>query len=217
MVFASPKGSTSPRSTPAEPATVMEFLAELPSELSGAIFAHLPNSDLKKLRLASRRFSKIVTPHHAFKRVSISASEHNIQVFRNIANHETFRHDVREIVWDDARFTVSLEEESGYHGGYGYDAEDSYSEDTPVPDGVPLWFASGCRENVDYLRKWRGRDFETLPQHVETAQQLAAQLPLDVAYDYYQELVWQQEEVLTTTANNTAFEWALTEKWFPNL
>ncbi|KAE9569543.1 hypothetical protein CGMCC3_g14356 [Colletotrichum fructicola] len=204
-------------STPAEPGTIVEFLAGLPIELSGAIFAHLPNSDLKKLRLASRRFSKVVTPHLSFKRVFISASNHNIQVFRNIANHETFRHDVREIVWDDARFMVSLEEESGYHSGYGYDAADSDSEDTPVPEGVPLWFVTACRENIDYLRKWRGRDVETLPQHVETAQQLAAQFPLDVAYEYYRKLVYDQEEVLATAADSAAFKWALAEKRFPNL
>ncbi|KAF5520246.1 hypothetical protein CGCA056_v008151 [Colletotrichum aenigma] len=185
-------------SIPAKPGTIVEFLAGLPIALSGAIFAHLPNSDLKKLRLASRRFSKVATPHLSFKRVFMSASNHNIQVFRNIANHETFRHDVREIVWDDARFMVSLEEESGYRSGYGYDAAGSDSEDTPVPDGVPLWFVTACRENMDYLRKWRGRDVETLPQHVETAQQLAAQLPLDVAYEYYGRL-------------------ALAEKRFPNL
>ncbi|KAI8303540.1 hypothetical protein K4K59_013236 [Colletotrichum sp. SAR11_240] len=120
-------------------------------------------------------------------------ANYNIQVFRNIANHETFRHDVREIVWDDARFMVSLEEESGYHTGYGYDAADSDSEDTPVPEGVPLWF------------------------HVETAQQLAAQLPLDVAYEYYGRLLRDQEEVLATAADSAAFEWALAEKRFPNL
>ncbi|KAI8185517.1 hypothetical protein K4K51_011564 [Colletotrichum sp. SAR 10_75] len=180
-------------SIPAETGTIVEFLAGLPIELSGAIFAHLPNSDLKKLRLASRRFSKVVTPHLSFKRVFISASNRNIQVFRNIANHETFRHDVGEIVWDDARFMVSLEEESGYHSGYGYDAADSDSEDTPVPEGVPLWF------------------------HVETAQQIAAQLPLDVAYEYYQRLVRDQEEVLATAADSAAFKWALAEKRFPNL
>ncbi|KAI8156250.1 hypothetical protein K4K49_008106 [Colletotrichum sp. SAR 10_70] len=180
-------------STPAEPGTIGEFLTGLPTELSGAIFAHLPNSDLKKLRLASRRFSKVVSPHLSFKRVFMSASNHNIQVFRNIANHETFRHDVREIVWDDARFMVSLEEESGYRSGYGYDAADSDSEDTPVPDGVPLWF------------------------HAETARQLAAQPPLDVAYEYYQSLVRDQEEVLATAADSAAFQWALAEKRFPNL
>ncbi|KAF4919570.1 hypothetical protein CGCVW01_v007723 [Colletotrichum viniferum] len=162
-------------------------------------------------------FSKVVTPHLSFKRVFILANNHNIQVFRNIANHETFRHDVREIVWDDARFMVSLEEESDYHNVYGYDAAESDCEDTPVPEGVPLWFVAACRENIDYLRKWRGRDVETLPQHVETAQQLAAQLPLDVAYEYYRTLVRDQGEVLATATDSAAFEWALAGKRFPNL
>ncbi|KAK1964831.1 hypothetical protein LY78DRAFT_129706 [Colletotrichum sublineola] len=123
--------------------------------------------------------------HLGFERVFISGSTRNIQVFRNIANHEAFPHNVREIVWDDARFMVSQEEESAYHVGYGYTAEDPDSENRPVPEGVPLRFVTACWENIEYLRKWRGRNAETLPQHVETAQQLAAQLPLDVAYNYY--------------------------------
>ncbi|KAI8232596.1 hypothetical protein K4K54_011730 [Colletotrichum sp. SAR 10_86] len=178
-------------SNPAESGTIVEFLAGLPIELSGAIFAHLSYSDLKKLRLASRRFSKVVTPYLSFKRVFISASNHNIQVFRNIANHETFRHDVREIVWDDARFMVSLEEESGYHSGYGYDAADSDSEDTPVPEGVPSCWPTPplgaripCESWVDEAikDKWRGfrivthllaqQEYATVPEVVIDGNQI---------------------------------------------
>ncbi|GJC82474.1 hypothetical protein ColLi_05312 [Colletotrichum liriopes] len=48
-----------PDSSPATSTPIIEFIAKLPSELSGVVFSHLPNSDIKKLRLVSRRFVRV--------------------------------------------------------------------------------------------------------------------------------------------------------------
>ncbi|KAF6785551.1 hypothetical protein CSOJ01_15574 [Colletotrichum sojae] len=68
-----------------------------------------------------------------------------------------------------------------------------------------------------YLEYRRQDDVKTLPQHLETTKQLEAQLPLSVAYAHYVELLAQQEQVLSTAADLTAFDWALENNRFPNL
>ncbi|WQF79237.1 hypothetical protein CDEST_04251 [Colletotrichum destructivum] len=105
-------------SPPAGPVSIIEFLTKLTSEPSGAIVSHLLNSHLKNLR-----------PHLRFERVCISANPRNIEVLREIVNHDTFRQYVCEIVWDDSRFIAPLEKESGYISVH---AEDFDFEDTPL-------------------------------------------------------------------------------------
>ncbi|KAJ5391005.1 uncharacterized protein N7496_002073, partial [Penicillium cataractarum] len=45
-----------------------------------------------------------ISPFSSSSRVFLSANSLNIQVFRAVADHPKFRHDIREIIWDDARF-----------------------------------------------------------------------------------------------------------------
>ncbi|KAJ5214408.1 hypothetical protein N7449_001577 [Penicillium cf. viridicatum] len=73
----------------------------LPLELWREITSHLPNRDIKSMRLASKQFSNAVELR--LQRVLLSANPLNIEVFRAVADHEKFRHQVTEIVWDDAR------------------------------------------------------------------------------------------------------------------
>lgn len=81
---------------------MLDSVPALPFELWDAISSHLPNRDIKSMRLVCKQF------HNAARlrlhRVFLSANPLNIEVFRAIADHDTFRHRVKEIVWDDARF-----------------------------------------------------------------------------------------------------------------
>lgn len=151
-----------------------------------------------------------------------------MQVFRAIAEHDIFRRNVREIVWDDARyenpppdfvtFEGEYDDECVYADEYPDDLEE-VDDDGPkkIPRSVPIWFFIRCKENIEYLEERRDNDVKTLPQHVETFQQLDALLPLDVAYAYYQELLKKQEQVLSTSADIAALEWALEKDRFPFL
>ncbi|GKT56023.1 hypothetical protein ColTof3_03362 [Colletotrichum tofieldiae] len=199
------------------PASVIDFIATAPFEISALVFAHLDNCHLKGLRLTCKKLANLVSPHLRFKRIFISASPLNVQVFRAIAEHETFRRDVREIVWDDARYEKPPPDFVRFEGKY--DDECVYLDEYPGnsdddddygPQKIP-------RENIDYPEERRGNDVKTLPQRVETFQQLDAQLPLDIACVYYQGLLEQQEQVLSTSADVAAFEWALEKGRFPNL
>lgn len=84
--------------------TPQNGLSELPLELWHLISSHLPNRDVKSLRLTCRQFRSAATLR--IQRVFLSANPLNIEVFRAIAAHNSFRHKVTEIVWDDARFNV---------------------------------------------------------------------------------------------------------------
>ncbi|GJC77300.1 hypothetical protein ColLi_00138 [Colletotrichum liriopes] len=199
------------------PASVIDFIATAPFEIPALVFAHLDNCHLKALRLTCKKLTNLVSPHLRFKRIFISASPLDVQVFRAIAEHETFRRDVREIVWDDARcekpppdfvtFEGEYDDECVYLDEYPGNSDD---DDNYEPQKIPS-------ENIEYLEERRGNDVKTLPQHVETFQQLDAQLPLDIAYAHYQGLLEQQEQVLSTSADVVAFEWALEKVRFPNL
>ncbi|CAG8159107.1 unnamed protein product [Penicillium salamii] len=122
----------------------------LPLELWLQITSYLPTRDIKSMRLAAKQFSNAV--ELPLQRVFLSPNPLNIAVFRAVADHEKFRHQVTEIIWDDARLPrgplirhrvpglggelVSDEEESDneteisrYKGSYDLDWPFEYSDD----------------------------------------------------------------------------------------
>ncbi|GKT57211.1 hypothetical protein ColTof4_11365 [Colletotrichum tofieldiae] len=129
--------SSRPKSPSTGPVSVVDFIANLSFEIPTIIFSHLDNCDLKSLRIACRQLAGLVRPHIRFKRVFISVNPLNVQIFRAIAEHETFRYGVCEILWDDARFTESQgdSEDSGYNGGY-HDPDGLSDKEELTPDGV---------------------------------------------------------------------------------
>ncbi|GKT50631.1 uncharacterized protein ColSpa_10812 [Colletotrichum spaethianum] len=222
--MATPRSSSGPSTGPA---TIIDFIATAPFEISALVFSYLENCHLKALRLTCKKLANLMSPHLRFKRIFISAIPLNLQVFRAIAEHETFRRDVREIIWDDARyekppsdfvtFEGEYDDECVYPDEYPDNSDDDDDGPQKVPRGVPIWHFIRCKENVEYLEERRDNDVKTLPQHLEIFQQLDAQLPLDVAYAHYQELLKQQEQVLSTSAHVAAFKWALETGRFTNL
>lgn len=113
------------------------LLLRLPVELSLAVVSYLPNRDIKSLRLTCRRLSQIA--HLRLSRVFLSANPLNIEVFRAIGNHERYRHNVVEIIWDDVQLPEDLERTiisyTDYNPpGYEYFREDDLAlYDLPQP------------------------------------------------------------------------------------
>ncbi|KAF6794954.1 hypothetical protein CSOJ01_13570 [Colletotrichum sojae] len=139
--------------------SVIDFIAASPFEIAASILSHLDNSDLKALRLTNKRLAGVIAPHLRFERVFISTSPLDVAVFRAIAGHETFRHRVLEIVWDDARYEKppppdpSTPDEWDYY--YEDDMEDGDEEQDDnergewPPPGVPYWFFRRCKDNIE--------------------------------------------------------------------
>ncbi|KAI0184852.1 hypothetical protein EV127DRAFT_443142 [Xylaria flabelliformis] len=75
-------------------------LIRVPGEISLLIYSHLSNRDIKNLRLVSSFFERTACLRLA--RVFISANPLNIEVFEAISQHDRYRAQVTEIIWDEA-------------------------------------------------------------------------------------------------------------------
>ncbi|TQV93220.1 Cyclin-like F-box [Cordyceps javanica] len=88
-----PSADMEPQPPPPPPPPLLRF----PSEILAAICSHLPNRDIKALRLAAGPALCHAVPPR-FARVFLSPDPTNLAVFRAVAAHPTFRLAVREIV-----------------------------------------------------------------------------------------------------------------------
>jgi hypothetical protein len=177
-----------------------QFL-RIPPELIASITSYLPNSAIKNLRLTCRtlRDGAILR----LNRVFLSANPRNVEVLRAIADHETLRHKISEIIWDDAQLVDYIDNDDD-----NFDPLIGHPSPTLTPPGCPAWFARACSWNVDELKRRKGQDGD-LPVHIARKQQVDAQLPLDIAWDHYQQLLIQQDEVRTSGADAEAFRYGL--------
>jgi hypothetical protein len=179
----------------------------LPNELANNIFDLLPNRDIKNLRLTCRHLNR-----HAplrFNRVFISANPLNIEVFLAIANHDKFRQQVKELIWDDATLE-SL-------GSNGNNTDDDYSSDEFETDDNDYQghsrFQQRCREAIEDVEsrlvdKADGNEQQRLLDNL---------MPPREALPYYERLVEEQAAVLESGADEQAVRYALRESRFPNL
>ncbi|ROT38193.1 hypothetical protein SODALDRAFT_312748 [Sodiomyces alkalinus F11] len=187
---------------------LLPVLNRIPNEVFQDIISYLPNSDIKNLRLVCRFFRNKVSSQ--LERVFLSANPLNIQVLRNIADHDIFRHGVVEIIWDDAR--LERPSRTGDDGDDDHDDDDDDEEG--LGHGCPGWFARECKENVAYLKRRRRYDVDR-SDHIARAKLLEAKLPLRESFTYFEELIRQQEQVIASDADAQAFCYAL--KRFPRL
>lgn len=188
-------------------------ILRLPVEIVTWISTHLPNCDIKNLRLTCLFFS--VTLRLRLDRVFLSANPRNVEVFQAIANHEVYRARVTELIWDDALLIddrIERRPPSGdyYEDDYYPDSEDYLDEEPPWP----RWYRNPCKDNLNEVMSLKGFDVER-PDHVARAQQVAALLPMEEAWAHYQELLQQQREVLGSQAHIRALEGAISS--FPAL
>ncbi|KAI2469995.1 hypothetical protein F4781DRAFT_201683 [Annulohypoxylon bovei var. microspora] len=180
-------------------------LISLPVELLTSILSYLPNRDVKNVRQTCTLLLGVARLR--LSRVFLSANPRNISVFRAIADHETFRKEVSEIVWDDARLVKYPVNHRNFYVEYNQSPE--LWDCKPAHNtGVPVWFMPICKNNMEELRRRRGRDVDT-PAHITRFRQLGAQLSYPESWSYYQTLLKQQEEILDTGADIEAFKYGL--------
>ncbi|KAG7428630.1 hypothetical protein Forpi1262_v010796 [Fusarium oxysporum f. sp. raphani] len=123
-------------------------LQALPSELIGAICRLLPNCDIKSLRLTCRYWRQ--NSLLRVDRVFISANPRNVEVLFAVANHDIFRHCVKEIMWDDAVLELVSSKEGDGPCGYS-----SYETDRDA-DSEEKGRISRHFETEDEKSQWRG-------------------------------------------------------------
>lgn len=186
-------------------------LLRLPAALYDPIISHLPNRDIKSLRLACTFFRDIARLR--VHRVFISAHQRDIQVLYAIADSDAFRSGVTEIIWDDARFSNSPRLAQA-HDENSEDNNFEVTGDDGNAGEVPQWFINACSENVNDLNTRKDLDADS-PEHAARAAQLSAILPAETCWAHYQELLRQQAVVLASGADEAAFRHALQR--FPSL
>jgi hypothetical protein len=164
-------------------------LARLVPKVIAAIVSHLSNRNVKSLRLTCKILYERAPLH--LDRVFLSANPRNIEVALAIADHETFRHGMVEIIWDDTLFVHDIPRPN---------EQILLLMDSSTPPreegGPPRWFAWACRKNIENLnyRKVTKRDPD---------------LSFSESWDYYQKLLEQPEEVLASGADADAPRYAM--------
>jgi hypothetical protein len=193
-------------------------ILRLPNEILGFIAASLPNRDIKNLRLSCAHLRNI--SRLRFDRVFISANPRNLEVFGAIAAHEELRNQVVEIVWDDARLTLSAAGYSEDNDDADIYWEDSYPEangnteehggNSKDTRGCPAWFVKAFRENiVPETSHDRKRHEEKL------ASQMLIRMSMRDSYAYFMGLYRQQQAIIETGEDIEMFRRGL--KAFPSL
>ncbi|KAK7960322.1 hypothetical protein PG988_011536 [Apiospora saccharicola] len=200
-------------------------LTSLPAELHNLVLSNMRNRERKRLRLTCSRL-RDRTPLH-ITRVFLSANERNVDVFRAIANHDLYRAQVTELIWDDVTLPAhgdgprDVEDDDDYDPQY--DPDDFFERyGLADPEASPIWFVRGCESNL-YAIGGRQQDYidhpqhynTSLPQHRDRDIQAEEQLPFPVSVAYYQGLLIQQNRVLATQADVDALAYGLTR--FPAL
>jgi hypothetical protein len=180
-------------------------LLRLPVELLVFISSLLPNRDIKSLRLTCRRLFSCASLR--LTRVFLSANPRDVEVFRTIADHETYRRQIVEIIWDDARLVSHQCEGQDYDNYYGpRGGEPRYY--TFAEGDCPRWFWKACEENMTELQHLRREDVDR-PDHLARDQLVAERLSLKDSWRHYMDLWWQQVEVLNSGADLDAFRYGL--------
>jgi hypothetical protein len=180
-------------------------LLRLPVELLVFISSSLPNRDIKSLRLTCRRLFSCASLR--LTRVFLSANPRDIEVFRAIANHETYRRQIVEIIWDDARLVSHQCEGQDYDNYYGPRGEEPRYY-TFTEGDCPRWFWKACEENMTELQHLRKEDVDR-PDHLARDQLVAERMSLKDSWRHYMELWWQQVEVVNSGRDLDAFRYGL--------
>jgi hypothetical protein len=182
----------------------------LPPEIISIVCLHLPNRDIKNLRLTNRGVCS--TARLRLDRVFLSPNPCNIDVLKAVADHPVFSKAIAEIIWDDARLV------SGPQGGDSDDEDNVWDDgsepEEDLPEGCPAWFARACRDNNEEI-KFRVGDDIPRPSQVSRMRQVEEQMPPNLAWEYYEQLLLQQEEILQSEADVKALRYGLER--FPSL
>ncbi|KAG8668261.1 hypothetical protein FPOAC2_07551 [Fusarium poae] len=175
----------------------------LPNELTNIIFNLLPNRDIKNLRLTCHCLNQRAPLR--FNRVFVSANPLNIEVFLAIAHHDTFRHQVKELIWDDATFQSLQTSTDDYDDDFGSEEEGSGDHDYQGDS----WFSRRCRQAIG--------DHMSRLDIIYGNEQRRSLLPSRESLSYYERLFEEQAPVLESRADEEAVRYVLQKSRFPNL
>lgn len=193
----------SPSSGPTNHQDAADLLFRLPPELLDIILSHLRTIDLKHLRLTCRRLRHLSL---RIRRVFLSKNQRDVDVFIAIARHEVFRHEVCEIIFDDARFPKPMGTVEALEWGF-------FGHITP-PRVIPRWYRALLDHTVNELSQLK-RDALRRPWLRARVERLETRMSVEKSHALYHRLQRQQYEVQRTGRDAEALRLGLLS--FPNL
>ncbi|KAH7120618.1 hypothetical protein EDB81DRAFT_814482 [Dactylonectria macrodidyma] len=185
-------------------------ITHLPPEILESILCQLPNSDIKSLRATCIHLNQVVPLR--LSRVFLSPNPVNVDVFRAIADHEIFRKNIIEIIYDDARFADSLAEGEVSVRDFNDDSDD-YNDIGDV-SGVPAWYLRQYRDNAGCIDFYGVQDVKR-PHHIEVAERFKSRPSPAESYRLYQDLLRGQDQVIAANSDAGALRYGLSR--FTNL
>ncbi|KAK4500387.1 hypothetical protein PRZ48_008576 [Zasmidium cellare] len=180
-------------------------MLQLPDDLLAYISSFLSNKEKRSLRLANRRLSLFFPLR--IPRVFISPSYKDIEVFKAIAAHPIYRKQIKEIVWDDAKFEKF---------------EPNDEEDDLLPEERAknrIDFENARQQNLmfvtggeDAFVKARAYGYDSLTaEPLSTAPVLDEKyMSLDESFNLYNRLYEEQETIIQERLDVQAFKECLT-------
>ncbi|KAH6994799.1 hypothetical protein EDB82DRAFT_567426 [Fusarium venenatum] len=190
-------------------------LASLLNELVGSVCDLLCNRDIKSLRLTCRALGNKSTLR--FDRVFISANPRNVDVLLGVANHNVFRHRVKEIIWDDSVLPEIPRRNSDEPRGYRADENENETNAHATnedQDDISRGFVHLCKHSMS-LTSGRAQDKNKYQGENQVQKQLQSLMPSRDSLAHYQDLLRQQSEVLSSGSDEQAFRHAVQR--FPQL
>lgn len=190
-------------------------LASLPIELVGSVCDLLCNRDIKSLRFTCRALENKSTLR--FNRVFISANPRNVDVLLGVANHNVFRHSVKEIIWDDSVLPEiprrNSDEPRGYRADENENETNAHAANEDQND-ISRGFVHLCKHSMS-LTSGRAQDKNKYQGENQVQKQLQSLMPSRDSLAHYQDLLRQQSEVLSSGSDEQAFRHAVQR--FPRL
>ncbi|KAJ4072973.1 hypothetical protein NW756_014437 [Fusarium oxysporum] len=165
----------------------------------------------------------IGSAHLKITRIFISPSPRNIDVLLGVANHDIYRKEIKEIIWDDSPLE-SIEWNTGTpccHDTVDEWSEEDNSEDDAYAEPYSQeseeryeWYVRWCRVSIMHLKS--ALDVKRmLWRRSRQDKQLESTRLGRRSFADYKSLLQQQEEALKIQAHEKAFLYALER--FPNL
>ncbi|EWG45062.1 hypothetical protein FVEG_15787 [Fusarium verticillioides 7600] len=174
------------------------LLGRLPAEVLNQVFHQLPNIDLKILRQTCTYIKD--STHLRLSRLFLSPNLRDIEVFKAVANHEAFRLQVTEIIYDDTRFDAAHEME----WTSWYNEEKDIGEVTEVPE----WYRHIYRGNREDIRRYS-------PHHSQAKEALEHLLSPAEAFKHFKRLWQEQQETIATNRDADALKSLLRGLLYP--
>lgn len=129
----------------------------LPVEILRLILSCLSNCDVRNLRLTCSTLGQ--RAHLRLNRVFVSANRCNIEVCCAIADHETFWHNIAEVIWGDARLIENVPKQEFEFS----DDEEDWEDNTGSSDGSSSVVQGRLRKTTSRFGRFGKNSHKTEP------------------------------------------------------